>query len=55
MDKFPVDAPKKRVVKTFELLDFKIIREREHIAMRRKNVDGTKTALRCRIIRKSKV
>jgi hypothetical protein len=36
MIKFPVDAPKKRVLKTLESLGFKIIREREHIAMIRK-------------------
>lgn len=45
MNKFPVDAPKKRVIKTLESLGFQIIREREHIAMIRENVDGTKTPL----------
>ncbi len=45
MMKFPVDAPKKRVVKTFESLGFQIVREREHIAMIRENLDGTKTPL----------
>jgi ribosomal protein S18 acetylase RimI-like enzyme len=29
MIKFPVDAPKKRVVKTLESLGFQIVRERE--------------------------
>ncbi len=43
MIKFPVEAPKKRVVKTLESLGFQIEREREHIAMIRKNADGTKT------------
>ena len=43
--KFPVGAPKKRVVKTLESLGFQIVREREHIAMIRENVDGTKTPL----------
>lgn len=43
--KFPVDAPKKRVVKTLEMLGFQIVREREHIAMSRENTDGTKTSL----------
>ena len=45
MMKFPVDAPKKRVVKTLESLGFQILREREHIAMVRENADGTKTPL----------
>ena len=45
MTKFPVDAPKKRVVKTLESLGFTIVREREHIAMIRENADGTKTPL----------
>ena len=45
MTKFPVDAPKKRVVKTLELLGFQIVREREHIAPVRENADGTKTPL----------
>jgi hypothetical protein len=33
MSKFPVDASKRRVIRTFQLLDFRIIREREHILM----------------------
>lgn len=45
MNKFPVDAPKRRVVKTFEILGFYMIREREHISMERENPDGTKTPL----------
>ncbi len=35
MEKFPVDAPKRRVIKTLELLGFKIVREKEHISMLR--------------------
>jgi hypothetical protein len=39
MPKFPVDAPKQRVVKSLELLGFKIVREKEHISMERTNPD----------------
>ena len=45
MPKFPVDAPKKRVVRALEALGFVMVREREHIAMVRSNPDGSKTAL----------
>jgi len=43
--KFPVDAPKTKVVKALTLLGFRIVREREHIAMVRHNPDGTQTPL----------
>ena len=45
MPKFPVDAPKQKVVKTLEILGFRMIREKEHISMERTNPDGTKTPL----------
>lgn len=45
MSKFPVNAPKQKVVRALELLSFVIIREREHIAMVRENEDGTRTPL----------
>lgn len=45
MSKFPIDAPKRRVVKALESLGFRLLREREHIAMIRENPDGTRTPL----------
>jgi predicted RNA binding protein YcfA (HicA-like mRNA interferase family) len=45
MPKFPVDAPKKRVLRALEQLGFRLVREREHIAMLRENPDGTRTPL----------
>lgn len=45
MPKFPVDAPKKKVINALDKLGFKIVREREHIAMIRDNDDGTRTPL----------
>jgi hypothetical protein len=43
--RFPIDAPKKRVLRTFERLGFRIVREREHIALLRENADGTRTPM----------
>lgn len=45
MPKFPIDAPKSRVIRALVRLGFQIIREREHVAMRRVNADGTSTPL----------
>jgi len=45
MSKFPVDAPKIKVIKTLERLGFKLVRENEHMAMVRENSDGTLTPL----------
>ncbi|MFH1825213.1 MAG: type II toxin-antitoxin system HicA family toxin [Candidatus Firestonebacteria bacterium] len=45
MVKFPVDAPKRKVVKAIEILGFRIVREKEHISMIRENLDGSRTPL----------
>ena len=45
MSEFPVDAPIRKVVKTFEFLGFNVVREGNHIAMLRENPDGTRTPL----------
>ena len=45
MAKFPIDAPKKRVLKALKILGFEIVREKEHIAMARENEGGTITPL----------
>ncbi len=45
MPKFPVDAPRARVIASFERLGFRVVREREHIAMVREDSDGTRTPL----------
>jgi len=45
MAKFPVDAPEEKVIKALELLGFRQVRIREHIAMERENHDGTRTPL----------
>lgn len=43
MPEFPIDAPKAKVAKAFELLGFKIEREREHIFMRIQSTNQSKT------------
>jgi predicted RNA binding protein YcfA (HicA-like mRNA interferase family) len=43
--KFPIDASQSRVIKTFNLLGFRLVRQREHIAMVRDNADGSHTPI----------
>ncbi len=45
MRKFPVDAPKRKVIQALKALGFRIVREKEHISMVRDNLDGTTTPL----------
>ncbi len=45
MSKFPVDASLRKVVKAFERLGFRVVREGNHIAIVRENADGTRTPL----------
>ncbi len=45
MGKFPVDAPKAKVLKTLSRFGFQVVRQREHISMVRQNADGSRTAL----------
>ena len=45
MTRLPVDAPRDRVIKAFERLGFRLVREGNHIAMIRENPDGTRTPL----------
>lgn len=43
--KFPRDVPKRKAIKVFEILGFKIVKVGNHISMVRENPDGTKILL----------
>lgn len=45
MPRFPVDAPKAKVIRALEALGFRLVRVHEHISMIRENADGTSTPL----------
>lgn len=45
MQRFPVDVPKTKAIKTLEKLGFRVVREGNHISMARENPDGSRTPL----------
>lgn len=45
MPRFPVDAPLDRVVRALERLGFERVREGNHIALLRRNADGSVTPM----------
>lgn len=45
MPRFPSDAHKRHAIKTFQALGLEIVRDANHVAMKRKNPDGSVTPL----------
>ena len=45
MARFPVDAPRDKVLKAFAILGFELVREGNHLALERENDDGSKTPM----------
>jgi predicted RNA binding protein YcfA (HicA-like mRNA interferase family) len=45
MPRFPADAPIRKVIRALERLGLRVVREGNHIAMVRENLDGTRTPL----------
>jgi predicted RNA binding protein YcfA (HicA-like mRNA interferase family) len=45
MARFPVDAPRARVLRALSRLGFRLVREGSHLSLQRDNPDGTRTPL----------